>query len=134
MNIFILGGITDDTDISESKAGGIFLEKNGVPSKNIVLEESSRNTLENLKQFKLSSAVKNTNYILVSNQYHLSRAVVMANGFNLQVTPCSAEKELKFSMMFIINILIEAFHLHWYLVGKYFAKITNNKRMLSKIQ
>jgi glycosyltransferase involved in cell wall biosynthesis len=129
----ILGGYTGCSTISESSAGKNYMTANGIPSEHIAVEESSRNTLENLQHAKLSIQSDDRKLALVSNRYHLPRGLAFASGFSITVTPCPAEKRLDLRLLSALKIASEAFHLHWYFTGKYFARLTNNQKMLARI-
>lgn len=129
----ILGGYTGYSTISESAAGKKYMAAHGISLDHIAIEESSRNTLENFQHAKLHFQTENRGIVLVSNRYHLPRSMAFANGFSIDAIPCPAEKHLKPILPNIFTILSEAFHLHWYLTGKYFAQLTNNQKMLARI-
>ena len=132
-NIYILGGKTRNADISEALAGKTYLINAGVDPKLIFLEEESRNTVENLKHFSNISIIKHHPVLLITNRYHLARSLIMSKGFGINVNGCPAESKLSYSPRYIIKTLIEAFYLHWYLTGKFWASLTNNKRMQNRI-
>ena len=132
--IYLLGGVTGEAEISEAKAGLIYLEHHGVTVDRIYLEESSRNTLENMRQLKTDELITSRRFTLVSNRYHLARAGIMARGFGFDVEECAAEDRYEPGFISTLTLIIEAFHLHWYLAGRVYATITANKRMLSRIR
>jgi len=132
-NIYLLGGVTGEATISESKAGKIYLEKNNIEKNNVYIEEVSKDTLDNMKHLKEDILSKERNIILISNRYHLARASVMAQGFSFNVRRCAAENAFSFNKNAFI-MFGEAFFLHWYLCGRVYAKLTNNQRMLARIQ
>lgn len=129
----ILGGYTGYSTISESAAGKNYMAANGIPLDHIAIEESSLNTLENFQHAKLSIQSDDRKLALVSNRYHLPRSMAFASGFSIKVAPCAAEKSLNPTLSNILKVLSEAFHLHWYLTGKYFALLTNNQKMRARI-
>jgi len=129
----ILGGYTGYSTISESAAGKAYMAAHGVPPEHIAIEESSRNTLENFQHAKLHMQTEDRKLVLVSNRYHLPRSLALATGFSINATPCPAEQSLKPTLVDLLKITSEAFHLHWYFTGKYFAQLTNNHKMLERI-
>ena len=131
--IFILGGKTRETSISEASIGKAFLIQNNVEQKNIFIEEESRNTLENLQYFFSLIKDKQQEISLTTNRYHLARSLLMAKGFGINAQPCPAEEKFTFSLRNILMTFIESLHLHWYLTGKYWAKLTKNTKMLNRI-
>jgi len=132
--IYLLGGITGESTISESKAGQRYLENNDIPTERIYIEEVSRDTLENMKQLKFDALVRDRHITLITNRYHLARASTMAQGFGFVVERCAAEDSFVAAVVTTIHLFTEAFFLHWYLSGRYYAKLMGNQRMLSRIQ
>ncbi len=71
------GGRVSDKDISEAEYMQKVIRKNASSSVPTLLDSNSHNTYENLKDSKeLLPGVKSV--IIVSDQYHLARAVVLA--------------------------------------------------------
>lgn len=130
--IYLLGGVTAGTKLSESLAARHYLEKNNVDISNTILEERSIDTLDNIKQLKNKNLLTRNAATLITNRYHLARASIMAGGFGFVIERCAAEDN--FDIKSISKLIHESFFLHWYLSGKLFAKLTNNKRLLARIQ
>ena len=130
----LMGGKTGDHNQSEAQAGSNYLAAHGYPCDLLQLEESSRTTLENLKQARLLLAVQpNQTAIFISNRYHLARCSVLANSLGMEHALCAAETTLSLDLCTLIKCLREAFFLHWFFTGKYWARLTRNQRMLGKI-
>lgn len=129
----VLGGKTGDANITEAQAGKIFLEENKIDVSRIKLEQSSRNTLENLKNAIDLFNVNNKKIVIVSNRYHLSRAKQMAKGFGLEVDLCAAEEKMNINLLLLLKLMLEALHTHWYISGRVYAKLTNNTRMINRV-
>lgn len=132
--IYLLGGITGNANVSESKAGKRYLEDNNIHASNIHIEEKSRDTLENMKQLKTDTIISENHIGLVTNRYHLARASLMAKGFGFDIERCAAEDSFTPNLTTIFIYFAEAFYLHWYLSGLIYAKLTRNQRMLSQLQ
>lgn len=130
---YILGGINGHSTISEARSGRHYLELRGVPTRQIHIEEQSRNTLENLKHLSQATTIPDKNFTLITNRYHLARATMMAKGFGFRISGCAAEEKLSFGIASVVKLLIEAFHFHWYLTGRIYATLTKNQRMLARI-
>lgn len=75
--IAVTGGKIAASDISEAAYAKKFLTKKAGDGINIVLEEQSGNTYENLKFLKNRLGEK-PNIIVVSDNYHLARSVLTA--------------------------------------------------------
>lgn len=134
VQIYIIGGVTGVSRISESDAGKCYLEDNGIQSRNIFVEEKSRDTLDNMKQLESSAMLKEKHIAIITNRYHLARASVMAQGFGFDVELCAAEDTFTLGVAEIVALFGETFFLHWYLSGRIYAKITHNQRMLDRTQ
>jgi len=115
--------------ISEARAGNQYLLEKGVPGTVISMEETSSNTLENMKHSR-DWFIDFNEVLLVSNRYHLERLQALARGLALTTRPCAAEESVSLPLS---KILTETLFLHWYWVGRVYATVTQNKRMLDKI-
>ncbi|MBE9548732.1 MAG: YdcF family protein, partial [Proteobacteria bacterium] len=127
--VLILGG-RPQSGISEAQAGALFLESHGISADWIQCEEKSTNTLDNLrnaglwlKQFEKP--------VIVSNRYHLERIMVLAENIGLELKPVAAEDKFHLFRVFG-KVVLETVYLHWYLTGRYFAKLTGNQRIIDK--
>jgi uncharacterized SAM-binding protein YcdF (DUF218 family) len=128
----IMGGKTGNSLTSEAESGLSFLREKGLgKNKTILLEQSSENTLENLKNTR--QILNNKPAVIVSNRYHLARCSVLAKSLNIPHSLCAAEDDFSYSLHDFGKCLKEAFYIHWFYSGKYWAKLTGNKRMLDKI-
>jgi uncharacterized SAM-binding protein YcdF (DUF218 family) len=117
--LMILGGATGRDSISEAAAGRFWLAENGWKGKLVVLEDRSRNTLENLHYVR--EAMRRYGYILpalVTSRYHLARSGALAAGLGIPHELCAAEERHGFGPRIIAKSLFEAVILHWYYVGK----------------
>ena len=135
MKIMILGGKTGQSALTEAEAGRDYLLSQDVPESNIVLEDVSRHTLENLKQAKnILSEQELQDTALISQRYHLYRAHTLANGFKIPHTLCPADDIFRLNFLNSIRLLKEAFYTHWYWTGKIFSILINNQYMLNRIR
>lgn len=135
MRLLIMGGITSPDTISEAEAGKRFLLGQGIKEQQILIEDKSRSTLENLKNGLAVLDEYNTKDILIiTNRYHLARIAAQARGFAYHYRLCPAEDRLAANFENISALLKEAFYLHWYMIGKVWSYATNNKKMLAKIR
>ncbi len=134
--IIILGGAKGPEERSEAYEGRRYLIDKGVSESRILIEDKSRNTLENLKQLRREhpSLIKKSAPIFVTNRYHLARCRALAEGLGIGNFLCAAEAELELSFKTVTLILKEGLYLHWYYVGKIFSTVTNNKAMLKRIR
>lgn len=89
------GGLTEGGLISEAEASKVYALTLGVPERDIVIEDQSLVTRENMEYVKELMASWGLNdFLLVSDPFHMKRALMMADVFDLQVeaspTPQSA--------------------------------------------
>lgn len=131
--VLLLGGKTGRATISEAYAGKEYLLKNSIDESRIYLEEKSRNTLENFLNAIDLLRNKDKEIVVVSNRYHLARAKQLAVGLGLKVELCAAEEKLNMNVSTLFKLLLEALHVHWYTVGRYYAHITKNNRIIERV-
>lgn len=89
--IFIVsGGIGKNKKYSESYVMKNYLEKNGIPSSNILEENKSKSTIENLK-YSMKLFPKNEKVGIITNDFHMYRTKYFANKLNIEVFPIYAK-------------------------------------------
>lgn len=85
--IIILGGKTNAKEPAESVTSANILIAMGIPSKNIVTEENSINTYENINELeKIANKLGTKNIALVSSASHMPRIKMLLKNKNLNVT------------------------------------------------
>lgn len=130
----LMGGTSGNSDLSEAKAGYDYVLARGMNPKNLVLEQASLNTLDNLKNARKILAERGDSHaIIISNRYHLARCSALAKSLNITHFLCAAESQMVINLPTVWKSLMEAFYLHWFYVGKIWATCTRNQRMLAKI-
>lgn len=134
--ILILGGVSDSRTVSEAEKGRDYLLKRKVDDADILLEDASLHTLENLQNARdiIQRKSLDTVFILITSRYHLKRSQVIATGLGMQPTLCAAEEIFLFSWHKLPRLLLEAFYIHWYHSGSIWSRLTNNKKSLSRIR
>lgn len=116
--LVLLGRGVRDAQGSEAQAGADWLRARGVADVDIVTEQQSRNTWENLLSARrLIEAQGNGDVVLVSNRYHLERARVLAALAQLPVVCRAAEERLPVNVVEIGKFLREAYIVHWVGIG-----------------
>jgi len=89
--VIISGGAVFPGQTPEAAVDKRFLVDLGVPADKILLEEKSRDTMENAEySAKICAARGFRHPLLVTSAYHLRRAVVACNRHGLKVTPVPA--------------------------------------------
>jgi hypothetical protein len=134
--ILILGGVTGAGQISEAAAGAHFLRTlpNGGALR-IELESASRDTLTNLRNVRtlLQRHPDRPAAILISNRYHLARIGLIANSLGIEHRLWPAEDRFGADAASWPGLLRESFFYLWFLVGKGWATLTGNTRMLARV-
>ena len=91
--IIVTGGLGNRAMITEAEAMARFLIRRGVPEDAILLENQSTSTYENLvfaKEILAEDFPDGFRAVLVSNDFHIYRAVRTARQVGLEVTPLGA--------------------------------------------
>ena len=131
--VLILGGITRGSTLSEAEGGRAYLIEQGLSADSVLIEDQSRNTLENLKHARPIITARARCPVLISNRFHLARCTTLARGIGLEHRVCAAEDRLLVSVPFTLQVLTEAYYLHWYEVGRRWARWTRNRKSLERI-
>lgn len=89
-NIIFTGGLNDDEKVgdahamSEAAVARVYALSQGVPAAAIVMEEVSKTTLENIREAKKRmNELDIKNALIVSDEWHLARAMQMASNEGL---------------------------------------------------
>ena len=130
----LLGGRTRQDAPPEAWAGRIFLEARGVAAERIRLEDRSRHTLENFRLYRTQFPPVVSPPLLVTSRFHLARASLMAAGLGIAHAPCAAEQGFAQLFWDLPRLLREAFLVHWYLTGAWFARVSGHRRMAARIR
>lgn len=86
--IIFTGGQGNRNELTEAAAARQFAIKNGVPERDILIEESSHTTYENLVNAKqLADANGLKKVLIVSDPMHMKRAITMASDVGLEAYP-----------------------------------------------
>jgi uncharacterized SAM-binding protein YcdF (DUF218 family) len=134
LDIVVLGGATRPGAPTEAAAGAAYLIARGVPAGAIRTEAASRHTLENLRLYRSHAGdALQRPVALVSSRFHLARSALIASGLRLPHQPCAAEARRLPAPADIARLAREAFLIHWYVVGRGFARLAGNRRMLARI-
>ncbi len=132
--VVIVGGRTGKSDASEAAVGKQFLVARGIAESAILLEESSRHTLENLRHARARLRLDNdAAFVLITSRYHLARSLALASGLSLRPFPCAAEVRLAYNPLTLLKLAREAYFLHWYYVGRTWSRWTGNRKSLARI-
>lgn len=116
--IIMSGGQGDDELMPESEAMKNYAIKQGVASEDIIIENQSTSTEENLI-FSNKLIPEHSNIAIVTNYYHLYRALAIAKDKNIQCIGYGAKTKLYFSL----NAFIREFIGYLYLKRKFHLAI-----------
>lgn len=123
--ILLLGGSIGAEGETEAHKGKEYLAGRGVSSFRMMLEDRSRNTLENLRCAQAVLGDTGTEYpVLITNRYHLARSQAIAVGLGLPHTLCAAEERLRLDAHVLARLLPEAYYLHWIVMGRVWRWLT----------
>lgn len=88
MTVVVSGGQGPDEHVSEARAMADYLMEHGVAEENILLEETSHNTMQNLLCSKVVLAQAGVDVkdgvLIVSNGFHLTRVRMLAGRFGYE--------------------------------------------------
>ncbi len=112
------GGVGEGQKHSESSVGRAIAMQRGVPSGDILIEEQSKTTMQNLAEAR---AVMRKNglrsAIIVSDPLHMKRAMLMADGLGMEAvsspTPTTRYRSLQTKLGFLAR---EMYFFHHYLI------------------
>ncbi|MBE2293505.1 MAG: YdcF family protein, partial [Phycisphaerales bacterium] len=106
----------------------------GIPDSHLMIEDQSLNTLDNLRHARrMLPDLREQPFILVSSRYHLARGQALALGLGLKPVLCAAEEYLRCNLWTLWRLILEAYYLHWYAVGKSWSRWTGNRHSLARI-
>jgi len=134
--ILVLGGVTGSASISEAAAGEHFLRAlpEGMGLR-VRQEAHSQDTLTNLRNARelLRTTAPGLPVLLVSNRYHLARIGLIAASLGIAHRFWPAEATLPQGPGTWGRLVREAFYCLWFGVGRGWARLTRNRRMLNRI-
>ena len=115
--IYLLGGNRGAADATEAEVARDWLLGCGVPLSQLILEQRSQHSLENL--VALQSLVSGEVVLaIVSNRYHLPRLSLMAGTLSMRVLLVAAEPVLKCAPVTWLRWIKEAFYIHWFYIAR----------------
>lgn len=131
--IILLGGQTGKAPVSEAALGRAYLVERGHGDLVLRVEETSIHTLENLRRLRGLIGAETRATLLITSRYHVARCRAMADGLRLGLSVEGAEDRLRLTPRTCIRLLIEAFFLHWYGVGKVVVRLIGYRSALARI-
>jgi uncharacterized SAM-binding protein YcdF (DUF218 family) len=133
--IVILGGRPSPLLPSEAQMGRTALQAAGVPAANLILEEQSHHTLENLLHYRAAFADSRLEpVLLVTNRFHLARCALLAAGLGIPHQLCAAEDQRMPPIRHASRLLFEALLIHWYITGRILTALLGNRHLAARIR
>lgn len=121
--LIFTGGRGNRDEPTESAAARAFALQNGVPARDILIEEESHTTFENLIYAKrLADAAGARKVLIVSDPLHMRRAVSMAEDLGLEAEPSPTPSTRYRSLTSRAGLLAhETYYYFGYLVSRPFV-------------
>jgi len=115
--VIFTGGFGTGAPYSESDVAAKYALRNGIKVVDVLTEDSSRSTVDNLVEAKKLMASNGlTTAIIISDPLHLKRASIIANNLGITAvtspTPTSRYRTFKSQFKFLIR---EVYFYHYYL-------------------
>jgi vancomycin permeability regulator SanA len=108
----------------------------GVPSDApLVLEERSRDTLQNLRNARAlwRDGAAPATVTLLSSRYHLARCALLAERLGLHWELCAAEPAFAWRPAVLWRLAAEAAYVCWVDLGARWARLIGHQRMLARL-
>ncbi len=134
-SIVLLGGAAPGHP-SEARVAHAALLKAGVSADtSFLLEETSRDTLQNLRHARalLVDATHAGGVTLVSSRYHLARCALFAGQLGFDYELCAAEAKLQLTPALLLRLAGEAAYVCWIDIGTRWARLIGHRRMLERV-
>lgn len=117
--IIVTGGKAQGCNNSDAHMAKLYLEENQIPSKDILLEETSAITQENLENSKLiMDDNKFQTALIISDPLHMKRSMLLSKDTGIDAfsspTKSSAYKSLKTKIPFVVRETFFYIGYKWY--------------------
>ena len=111
--LILSGGQGPGEEIAEGKAMAAYAAAQGVSAEQMLIEDNSRSTEENLRFSKALMAVKNPTVIVVTTAYHVFRALLLAKQQGIPCVGFGAKTKWYFTLNALLREFIGYLHLTW---------------------
>jgi len=132
--VILLGGMAMVGGLTEAAAGRSWLIARGFDQTRIIMEEASRNTLENLSHAR--SLMKHHDFLrplVVTSRYHMARSSILARGLGISHDLSPTDYPSMWHPAALARSIFEALMINWYYVGRAFSQVTGQRAMLKRI-
>lgn len=117
--ILLSGGCTPGNTVSEANRGATYLRNSGVRDDQIMLEEQSQHTMQNMVlASRMLGSDQESLIAICSSRTHLYRCQVFARFCGIRASLCAAETDLISGVGLWKRLLIEAAYVHWFYTRK----------------
>lgn len=110
--IIMSGGQGPGEEIPEAVAMAKYAEEKGIPKQDIIVEDKSKTTRENLI-FSHKLMKPNSRFAIVTNSYHVYRALVLAKRLGLQCIGYGAKTKWYFTLNAFVREFIAYLTITW---------------------
>ena len=110
--IIMSGGQGPDEEIPEAVAMAKYAEEEGIPKQDIIVEDKSKTTRENLI-FSHRLIKSDSRFAIVTNSYHVYRALVLAKRLGLQCIGYGAKTKWYFTLNAFVREFIAYLTITW---------------------
>lgn len=133
--IVLLGGAAPGHPSEARTAHAALLAADLPADAPFLFEESSRDTLQNLRHARelLATEGHRGRVTLVSSRYHLARCAQFAQQLGFDHEPCAAEPALSLRPGMLLRLAGEAGYVCWVDLGTRWARLIGHRRMLAKV-
>lgn len=139
--VLLLGGGPAGAPSEAVIARDALLALGVAPDAPLVLEDASRDTLQNLRNARsllalaaVDPAAPPRAVTLLTSRYHLARCALFARGLGLDWELCAAEPALSLRPSMLLRIAGEAAYVCWIDIGAHWARLIGHERMLGRIR
>lgn len=138
--VLLLGGGAAGGPTEAAVAREALLGLGVAPDAPLVLEDTSRDTLQNLRNARsllavvaLDPATALDEVTLLSSRYHLARCALFARNLGLRWELCAAESTLGWHPGTLWRIAGEAGYVCWLDIGARWARLIGHRRLLERL-
>ncbi len=119
-------------DPSEAQVASDWLSRRSLDGGHrLRIEGRSLHTIDNLREAR--RLLPPGPVALVSNRYHLPRCLALARSLGIDARACAAEPALRRDCRTLRRLALEAGYLMVFTIGRRWARLIGNRRMLSRI-
>ena len=115
--LIFTGGIGENQDVSDSKVARNYAAQQGVPQNDIIIEEKSRYTHENLTEAKfIMDSLNFSSALIVSDPLHMKRSMELATAANIECESSPTKTSMYQSTIPKLKFLV--YETFFYTLGK----------------